>query len=74
MLFGLGVIGGLNGPDLGVNAPNVSGGANANINGGANVNGKTNTNGGANTNNNGEATFDGVKYPSSSVTVETQVL
>ena len=73
MLFGLGVIGGLKGPDLGVNAPNINGGVD--VNGGADVNGGGKTNGGANeNNNNGEVTVDGVKYPSSSVIVETEIL
>lgn len=51
MLFGLGVIGGLNGPDLGPNAPNVSTNGGANANGGVNTNGGANANGGAENNN-----------------------
>ena len=34
MLFGLGVIGGLNGPDLGIHAPGIDGNIDGNIDGG----------------------------------------
>ena len=67
MLFGLGVIGGLHGPDLGVNAPHING---PHIDGGGiDINGPD-----AAVIEGGEYEFGGAKYSSSSVTVDTKVI
>ena len=67
MLFGLGVIGGLNKPDLGIHLPSLNAGGGVHINGG----GDAKINGGVGDN---EVVIDGATYPKSSITVEKTVL